>query len=53
MKKGKGGAIDGRGEKGLTTTFQGLATAQPGDEYEHDTSDEEVRFNVSRLDTQS
>lgn len=47
MKKGKGGAIDGRGEKGLTTTFQKLATAQQGDEYEHDTSDEEVRFNVS------
>ncbi|XP_031644731.1 ribosome biogenesis protein bop1 isoform X1 [Oncorhynchus kisutch] len=50
MKKGKGGAIDGRGEKGLTTTFQGLATAQPGDEYEHDTSDEEdIRNTVGNV----
>ncbi|XP_023831054.1 ribosome biogenesis protein bop1 isoform X2 [Salvelinus sp. IW2-2015] len=50
MKKGKGGAIDGRGEKGLTTTFQGLATAQQGDEYEHDTSDEEdIRNTVGNV----
>nr|XP_046217636.1 ribosome biogenesis protein bop1-like isoform X1 [Oncorhynchus gorbuscha] len=50
MKKGKGGAIDGRGEKGLTTTFQGLSTAQPGDEYEHDTSDEEdIRNTVGNV----
>nr|XP_029518719.1 ribosome biogenesis protein bop1-like [Oncorhynchus nerka] len=50
MKKGKGGAIDGRGEKGLTSTFQGLATAQPGDEYEHDTSDEEdIRNTVGNV----
>ncbi|XP_041739468.1 ribosome biogenesis protein bop1 [Coregonus clupeaformis] len=50
MKKDKGVSIDGRGEKGLTTTFQGLTTTQQGDEYEHDTSDEEdIRNTVGNI----
>nr|ACO14386.1 Ribosome biogenesis protein BOP1 [Esox lucius] len=50
IKKGKGIVMEDGGEKGLTTTFQGLTTTLPADEYDQDTSDEEdVRNTVGNI----
>ncbi|KAL0961920.1 hypothetical protein UPYG_G00333380 [Umbra pygmaea] len=48
--KGQGLASEDGGETRLTSTFQNLTTAGLGDEYEHDTSDEEdIRNTVGNI----